>query len=588
MSTSSTSTVNERRLYILLSAVVWLIIAVRAHLIPWVNDEALTFLLYVEPRDYLPGIAAWDANNHFLNSALMSAAYEILDLSHLGSRLGNVLAFGAFAWAVFQLGAHLHSALVRWCLWLALLFCPLLFELFTLARGYGMGIAFWLAATVWMMRLAGAWSLRALLWSLALLLLANAAVMAALPVWAVTLVALAFLFARHAQAAERWLSALAWILLGAAPLIGAIWYSMELRARGGYFIGSLDGFVPVSVATLMKELIGTDDTAVAWTVSLLVAVAMVLVVWKHRRDRVLLIPVALLGVDVLSRIGMAWLLEVNYPIDRAVAHLIPWASFVLAVALDRASMRRPAVAFIAIVLLTLPARTLLTFNGQRSVLFPTQGPAESLVRRIADEQAGGPTLLGGPRHMSMPLALEARRLGLEAPRLDGDIPLSPWFEHRITWGRPDADAALGYVIIDSAATGHFLLKREQPLVLVAEWEGSAPPTEGPTEYIVLLQGDTLTTAVDRIIDIDGPMNSDGEPIALNLVVAANGSDGSGLYYESYLIHLLRPRWNGERLRLRVPVPAIANAVERRIYIWNIERRPLRTGPFKVSLRTLGE
>lgn len=588
MSTSSTSTVNERRLYILLSAVAWLIIAVRAHLIPWVNDEALTFLLYVEPRDYLPGIAAWDANNHFLNSALMSAAYEILGLSHLGSRLGNVLAFGAFAWALFQLGAHLHSALVRWCLWLALLFCPLLFELFTLARGYGMGIAFWLAATVWMMRLAGAWSLRALLWSLALLLLANAAVMAALPVWAVTLVALAFLFALHAQAAERWLGALAWLLLGAAPLIGAIWYSMELRARGGYFIGGLDGFVPVSVASLMKELIGTDDTAVAWTVSLLVAVAMVLVVWKHRRDWVLLIPVALLGVDVLSRIGMAWLMGVNYPIDRAVAHLIPWASFVLAVALDRASMRRPAVAFIAIVLLALPARTLLTFNGQRSVLFPAQGPAESLVRRIADEQAGGPTLLGGPRHMSMPLALEARRLGLEAPRLDGDIPLSPWFEHRITWGRPDADAALGYVIIDSAATGHYLLKREQPLVLVAEWEGSAPPTEGPTEYIVLLQGDTLTTAVDRIIDIDGPMDSDGEPIALNLVVAANGSDGSGLYYESYLIHLLRPRWNGERLRLRVPVPAIANAVERRIYIWNIERRPLRTGPFKVSLRTLGE
>ncbi len=588
MTSSSTINVNERKFFLLLSAIAWLIIAVRAHLIPWVNDEALTFLLYVEPRDYLPGIAAWDANNHFLNSALMSAAYETLGLSHLGSRLGNVLAFGAFAWAVFQLGAHLHSALVRWCLWLALLFCPLLFELFTLARGYGMGIAFWLAATVWMMRLAGAWSLRALLWSLALLLLANAAVMAALPVWAVTLVALAFLFARHAQAAARWLGALAWILLGAAPLIGAVWYSMELRARGGYFIGSLDGFVPVSVASLMKELIGTDDTAVAWTVSLLVAVAMVLVVWKHRRDRVLLIPVALLGADVLSRIGMAWLLEVNYPIDRAVAHLIPWASFVLAVVLDRASMRRPAVAVIAIVLLALPARTLLTINWQRSVLFPAQGPAESLVRRITDEQAGGPTLLGGPRHMSMPLALEARRLGLEAPRLDGDIPLSPWFEHRITWGRPDADAALGYVIIDSAATGHFLLKREQPLVLVAEWEGSAPPTEGPTEYIVLLQGDTLTTAVDRIIDIDGPMDSDGEPIALNLVVAANGSDGSGLYYESYLIHLLRPRWNGERLRLRVPVPAIANAVERRIYIWNIERRPLRTGPFKVSLRTLGE
>jgi hypothetical protein len=209
MSTSSTSTVNERKFFLLLSAIAWLIIAVRAHLIPWVNDEALTFLLYVEPRDYLPGIAAWDANNHFLNSALMSAAYETLGLSHLGSRLGNVLAFGAFAWAVFQLGAHLHSALVRWCLWLALLFCPLLFELFTLARGYGMGIAFWLAATVWMMRLAGAWSLRALLWSLALLLLANAAVMAALPVWAVTLVALAFLFARHAQAAARWLGALA-------------------------------------------------------------------------------------------------------------------------------------------------------------------------------------------------------------------------------------------------------------------------------------------------------------------------------------------------------------------------------------------
>jgi len=579
---------QDRKLFVLLSAIVWLVIALRAHLIPWVNDEALTFLLYVEPRDYLPGIAAWDANNHFLNSALMSAAYEGMGLSHFGSRMGNVLAYALFAWAAFHLGARLQNRVARCCLWPALLLSPLLFELFSLARGYGMSIAFWLAATVWLMRLAEAWSLRALTWSLALLLLANAAVMVALPVWLLVLAVLLVAIARGTRGGECWLSLIAWAVLGALPLLGAAWYSLELRALGGYFIGGLDGFVPVSVASLMNQLIGTDDTAVAWATSLLVALAMALLLWKRWRERALLIPVALLGADVLSRIGMAWLMGVNYPLDRAVAHLVPWALFAVALALDTISMKRPLIAGVAIVLLVLPARTLLTINWQRSELFPTQGPSEELVRRIATEQADGPVLLGGPRHMAMPLALEARRLGLEAPRLDGDIPLSPWFENRITWGRADTDAARGYVLIDSASTGHYLLKRERPLALVTEWEDKAPRTDGEGEYIGLLQGDTLMNAVDRIVDIDGHMDSGGAHIALNLVVAANGPDGSGLYYESYPIHLLRPRWSGERLRMRVPVPAVPNAVERRIYLWNINKKQLRAGPFHVVMRGLHE
>lgn len=585
--TASANGTNERRVFILVALVAFAYVLLRAMLVPWVNDEALTFLLYVEPGDYLPFMAPWDANNHFLNSWLMSLAYERFGLSHLGSRYGNVLAFLLYAWAGHRLGCYVRHGFVRWCFWLALLFCPMLIELFGFARGYGMAVAFWLAAMVWLMRFVGHVRLRQLILSLVLLLLANAAVLAAVPVWTAVLAGVLVLWMRDARGFQRWWGVLAWLVLGALPLAGAVMYGLALRERGGLFIGGQEGFVPVTVASLLKQLVGSDGILLAWVVTATMALAMMLLVVRRWRDRALLLPAALLAADVLSRVLMAWLMGVNYPNDRAVAHLVPWALIALAFACDAWADRSRVIGLLSVVLLILPGRTLIHLNMHASTLFPDQSPPEDLVRAIAYELKEGMGLLAGPRHMTMPLALEARRLGLEAPRMDGDLPERPWFELWVVKGADDAPLPKGYREMHrTAATRHSLLRRDPMLTWRTELDTLIVERDGADEYIDLIKGELPIQVADRMIDISGPLSSGGEHVALNAVVSMRGSDGAEVHYEAYPLHLLRPVWNGEELRLRLPVPTVPGAVGCSIYIWNIKKKPLRAGPFKVALRRL--
>lgn len=578
---------KEQRVYLLVALLAFGYVLLRAMLVPWVNDEALTFWYYVEPNDYLPFHAHWDANNHFLNTWLMSLSYERFGLSHLGSRYGNVLAFALYAWAGYQLGGHVRHGFVRWCLWLALLLCPMLIELFGFARGYGMATACWLAAVVWLMRLVRSARLRALVMALSMLLLANAAVLVAVPVWVAALVSALVLWVRRANGLKRWMGLLAWLVLGALPLAVAMKYSLELRERGGLFIGGAEGFVPVTVASLLKQLVGSDGITLAWGVTMTMASAAAVLLVRRWRERELLVPAALLGADVISRLLMAWLMEVNYPIDRAVAHLVPWALVVYVFAVDSLSTWRNAFVYATAPLLWLSVWTLVNARLDSSMLWGHQSPPERLVRRVAEKQADGLGLVGGPPHLDASIALEARRLGLEAMRIEADHPNSPWLEHRIVMGRKAALDAAGYRVVDSIpSSGHYLLERDPPSRMVVDYRRTTGSWQGPEEFMEVLNSDTLIDGLERVIDIEGPIDAQGEYMDMTVNVTMQDAVGADVYYERSSVSLLRPRWHGEQLRLRFRLPAIANAVNRKIYIWNINKKPLRAGPFNVALRRL--
>lgn len=580
---------TERRLFLLLAAVAWAYIIARAVLVPWVNDEALTYMLYVEPGRFLPYASPWDANNHLLNSALMSLAYEWTGLNHLGSRLGNVLAFVAYAWAVFRLGERISSRLVRWCFWASLMLCPLLIELFSLARGYGMAVAFWLAATAWLVRFAEQPRLGGMLWALGSLLLADLAVMMAVPVYGVALSIVLVIGVRRMRGWQRMAGVLSWLVLGAAPFLFSVQYGLELRERGGYFIGGLDGFVPITVSSLMQQLVGSDAMGISWVSAILVGASAAYAAISCRRKWAITIPILLLGADVASRVCMARILEVNYPIDRAAAHLVPWALVSIAYAIDAVASSRHLAALAAVPLLALPVRTALRANLNETALWTYQSPPEHMVRRVASALKDRMDLMSSPPHMHLSMALESRRLGLEAPRVEGDEPFSPWLGLRIVQGREAASTAAGFHIIDSVAhNGLYLIERDAPVPLVAELRSTIGPWSGTKEFKEFLNSDTLMDAHDRIMDITGPIDSDGEYVDLTVNVTIQGPDGGDVYYERYNVSLLRPRWNGESLRLRLHIPPVPHGVNRKIYIWNIGRQPLRAGPFTVTLQRLAQ
>lgn len=66
----------ERIIYFILFILLWAYLWLRAIYVPLVHDEIATFYHYIQTGRFLPYLSHWDANNHFLNSALTWLSYS--------------------------------------------------------------------------------------------------------------------------------------------------------------------------------------------------------------------------------------------------------------------------------------------------------------------------------------------------------------------------------------------------------------------------------------------------------------------------------------------------------------------------------
>ncbi|MBK6777005.1 MAG: hypothetical protein IPG74_14615 [Flavobacteriales bacterium] len=116
-----------------------------------------------------------------------SVGYKVFGLEQLAIRAGNVLAFVLYAWMVWCLGGYVRDRLVRWCMWLALLLCPFLLEFFSLFRGYGLEMVFFVWALHALLSFARDGRVGQFAQVLLSLCLANASILALLPFWSIVL-----------------------------------------------------------------------------------------------------------------------------------------------------------------------------------------------------------------------------------------------------------------------------------------------------------------------------------------------------------------------------------------------------------------
>ena len=285
---------RERVGFVVLALLAGLYVVLRAALVPWVHDECASLYWFVERGEYLPFQAHWDANNHVLSSAIGTWAYQLAGLGLFVSRIGSVLAFVVYAWASYHLGRPVQDDIVRWCLWAALLLCPFVIEFFSLFRGYGLEVAFWLVAIEGMLRLTEAWRTRHLVHLLVALFLANAAVLALLPLWALVVASLGVFFVRSwnvLSTPARLQQVVAYMLLGVVPLLLGVAIAFELRAQGLLYHGSTEGFRAVTVSSLMYYVFHAEGMGVHLFV-MLVAVLATLAVVVHKGDRRALLVVS--------------------------------------------------------------------------------------------------------------------------------------------------------------------------------------------------------------------------------------------------------------------------------------------------------
>lgn len=112
-------------------------ILLRSVMLSFTVDEAITY-------KYVSGF--WEerlhSNHHFLNTWLMKAFSLIFGSHEWSLRLPNVLSFLLYAESVRRLLKGIHSHVIFFAGVALFLFNPLILEYFSLARGYGLSLAF--------------------------------------------------------------------------------------------------------------------------------------------------------------------------------------------------------------------------------------------------------------------------------------------------------------------------------------------------------------------------------------------------------------------------------------------------------------
>lgn len=560
---------NEGAVFAMLSLAVLAYATARAVLVPMVHDEATSFLAYVQSGEFLPFRAMWDANNHYLSSALGILAYKAFGLHLISLRAASLLSFIPFAWGAWRIGSSLHHPLVRWSLWLALLASPLLLDFFSLFRGYGPAMAALLIALDGMLRFLRTGARNNLLQALIAMAIATAFVLALIPLW-VVMIALLLPKVLHVRCLM-----LLWLILGMAPLLGAVGLAFLMARFGLLYHGSTEGYFAVTVLSLIRYALGVANPGWALLIASGVAAAILTTGWRAWRTRDwaspgIIIATLLVG-EMLLRIVLALAFGINHAEDRAALHVLVLAVICVAFAADAWAETHPAAALLALPLLVLPARTIVGVNTDRTVLWPEQSTPDCFLRTVWDlERAlGRPAVVGAYRLQGLTWSLQQRMLGGE-----GDICALgfPQGEHdiRVVDERFLPGAMVGYREVDhSPGNGLRLLVRERPLqtetlldtafALSMRRGMSTPAFELPPR---------LASGHDLLIEIGARMRSPEAPINPRLALEVIDSAGTRLFADLVFLSTRRAAWGGEHWRTIRWVSQQSEAAAVRITLWS--------------------
>ncbi len=139
----------SNKLLLPLALLAWVLVVVRASRLAITQQEAFTFMHYVQ-ASYLDILLLRDVppliSNHLLNSLLAKLSTALFGLSTFSLRLPNALLAGLYFFYAALLAKKFTHPLSTVAAFLILVLQPYFFDYFSLAQGYGMGLALLLAA----------------------------------------------------------------------------------------------------------------------------------------------------------------------------------------------------------------------------------------------------------------------------------------------------------------------------------------------------------------------------------------------------------------------------------------------------------
>ena len=585
---------RDRSPYLVFAGFVLVYLFLRAAYVPFVNDEARAFYMYVLSGSFLPFRATWDAANHPLLSALAQVSWRIGGTVPLALRIWSVLAFAAYAWYAWRMGAWLKVGLVRWCFWTAFLACPLLLDFFGLFRGYGLAMGLLVVALFHATRFLHEERRRDLLLALAAVALAGWAMLSLIIVWAAVVLALAYTVFRGGNTALR-VGRLAWcLLLGVLPLLIAAAFLWGLKSRDLLYSGTDAGYFDGTVRSLSIFVLGSADRTLRVLIGLAVVASAAFALWpssrqRSMRDDVARLAAILLLADVLGREFLFLTTHALFPIDRGALHLLPLSILLVAFTVDRLAGKLPVLAYAALPLLFLPFRSVATANLDSTLIWGGDAIPERFHAMVEERQRASdrPLIVAGS-----PFLRDAWNFGAlmrHSPSITLDY---------LEFPQPVCDLLLidtvhfdpppGFRTIATTSTGeNSLMEQIVPLRMHEVLDSSVTRPLSSDEFVTLWQP---TAAAWRgraaWVEVYAELSTEERCTGMELVLDIRDTANAQLAYRNVRIDQHRLAKDGA-LHVSVRVPRTPTSMGRlTVFLYDPAKVPFRLDRARVKVREI--
>ena len=382
----------DRIVFLVLACAAWAYVIARAFLVPVAHDEAGAFHMFVLTGDFVPFVTGWNAGNHLTQDALAQVSYFLFGESLIGLRMWSVLSFLLYAWYLWRCGPWFRSSMVRRCTWAALLCVPFMIEFFSLARGYGLAMAFWSMTIFHTTRYLQERAYRDLLFALAGLALSLWSLLSMLMILAGVLAALAAFVLRDGSLRRSPRRLVPIVLLGVVPWAAAVLFALGLKQNGALYAGTGAGYFQGTLASVAGQLM--DSWSAPWALVLALLMLSGAALWTTRMDgpesrepaiavRLLL---AVLSIDAIGQTLSSILLGSRLPTDRAALYLVQPMLMLVALSVEMIGARWSWARVLAAGLLLLPLREARRANVDFAASWPDQAIPAEFYRIVAERQ----------------------------------------------------------------------------------------------------------------------------------------------------------------------------------------------------------
>ena len=561
---------------------VFVYVVLRAIHVPMLPDEASTFFHYIVSENFLPFEANWDANNHILNSALGFLCYKVLGPQQWWIRLPNVLSFLVFGYFTVRVSEDIKNGLVRWSVQIAVLTAAFLLEFFSLARGYAMSIAFLMGAIFYGAQYLKSHRLKSqfLLWFWMWLAVAASLTLINSYLIAIGLVLVAIVLKREATIKHL----AVWFLGGGVFFIAAAYYGFQLKERGLLYTGMADGFVEVTVRSLVRYQLGMESQPISLFVAALGGLSALFVTFHFLMKSLEWSAVRLAAVFLLLNVAGSILLNqlfgMNFPENRVGIYYIPLFLFAAAGALDLMSERHAHAKWLALSFLIFPAHFIKHFGFDSTILWPEWHASEKIYNLALNLQHA--------EHEPLTLSAEhLHELGWAYYNFQNNS------EMQLLQGEPMPDTLADILIahptdLDFSSVPYDTLYHDSPSdiyllgrIFPIHWGektkivGTRSEFSGADEFYEIANSQVaeLQSHVGTW-ELKGTFDTKGKVITGQLIITSETPEGQGNTYGMIPLSWIRPVWSGEELYVKRTFHFAKNATGFKIYFWNFDRQDI--------------